>query len=149
MLINDISRAFAHKMRKAADEECVPFGYRHLLFYLAHNDGISQLELAKRTNLTPPTVSVTLQKMELDGYIMRTPSPEDQRQMIVCLTDKGKLIEKRLKEKADETEAMALSELDPSEVSQLKEYLLRIYEKMMPTPPCGECSCDDGKECGI
>lgn len=135
MLINDISRMFGARMRRAADEEGIPSGYRHLLFYLAHNDGVSQLELVKRTHLTAPTVSVTLQKMEHDGYITRTPDPDDQRQMKVCLTEKGQLIKRRSKDKADETEALAFADMSDTEIAEIKSYLMRIYENIRKVAP--------------
>ena len=135
MLINDISRMFGAQMRKAADELNIPSGYRHVLIYLAHRDGVSQYELAKCSHLTAPTVSVILQKMEKDGYIERRPDENDQRQMRVFLTSMGKELERQTKVKADETELLAMSCLSPEEKEIFKEYLLRIYGNMQELLP--------------
>lgn len=135
MLINDISRMFGAQMRRCADELGIPSGYRHMLIYLAHNDGVSQLELAKFSHLTPPTVSVTLQKMERDGFIERRADSADQRQMLVYITEKGKRLEMQSKMKADETEKLALDRLGEQERAQLREYLSRIYDGMRTFAP--------------
>ena len=46
-------------LRKAGEIAGMPDGYRTLHFPLAHEDGLTQLELAKSAHLSPPTVSVT------------------------------------------------------------------------------------------
>ena len=126
MLINDIARMFGARMKKAADELNIPSGYRHMLIYLAHHDGVSQYELAKCSHLTAPTVSVTLQKMERDGYIERRPDENDQRQMNVFLTPMGRALEEQTKNKANETELFSMSCLNDEEKKIFKEYLLRV-----------------------
>ena len=135
MLLNDISRLFSSRMRRAADELGFPSGYRHMLIYLAHHDGVGQYELAKCSHLTAPTVSGTLQKMEKDGFIERRPDETDQRQMRVYLTPMGKDLERQTKEKADETELLAMSCLSDREKGELKDYLLRIYSRMQEFIP--------------
>ena len=77
-----------------------------------------------------PTVSVTLHKMEESGYIVRHCDENDQRQMLVYLTETGKQIEKRAHEKATETEALSLDGFSEKEQAALKAYLLRIYQNL-------------------
>ena len=69
MVINDLSKIFHYKLRRLADESGLNESYRHILFHLVHKDGVTQLELARATNLRPPTISVTLQKMQEEGYV--------------------------------------------------------------------------------
>ncbi len=131
MLINDCSRMFGHRMRKFADDAGVPCGYRALLMHLAFaknrgRDWLTQYELAKHTHLTPPTVSVTLQKMERDGYIVRVPNESDMRQMQVSLTEKGLAVDRANRQKAAEIEEMAAHGLTQEEISQLLR-LLNIF----------------------
>ena len=88
MEINHISKMFGTHMRHAADEKGIPSGYRAPLFHLSHHpEGLTPIELAKKTHLTAPTISVTLQKMERDGYTRRVASDTDQRSFKVFLTD--------------------------------------------------------------
>jgi len=130
MYINDVTKLFFARLRKFSDEQGIPNGYRRILIHLAHHDGVTQLELAKLSHVTPPTVSVTLQKMEHDGLISRVTDPDDQRQVRVRLTDKGRAIEAENKQNADKTEAMALCCLTDSEKAELKSLIMRVYENM-------------------
>ena len=130
MYIHDISKMFFGRLRKYSEELGIPSGYRRILISLVHSDGLTQFELAKLSHLTPPTVSVTLQKMEHDGLIKRVPDELDQRQMRVFLTEKGRQDERANKRKADETEETVLSCLSPEERAVLRGYLARIYDSM-------------------
>ncbi|MGM9680041.1 MAG: MarR family winged helix-turn-helix transcriptional regulator [Eubacteriales bacterium] len=131
MLINDCSRMFGHRMRKYGDESGVPCGYRSLLMQLAFarqrgEESITQYELAKHTHLTPPTVSVTLQKMERDGYITRVPDETDMRQMRVTLTEKGIAVDRANMQKAQEIEELAFEGISPEESQKLTHLLLQV-----------------------
>ncbi len=146
MLINDCSRQFRHRMRKFADDAGVPDGYRALLMHLAYakargEDTITQYELAKHTHLTPPTVSVTLQKMERDGYITRVPDETDMRQMRVALTDKGLAVDRANHQKAVEIEGIATAGLSESDLAELTRLLSVLNKNLMgdePPKPCGK-----------
>lgn len=135
MLLNECSRLFGQRMRKYADDQGVPYGYRELLMHLAilkahGKSGISQYELARMTRLSPPTVSSTLQKMERDGYITREPDESDARQMRVRLTGKGESIENSNHEKAHEIELAAYSGLTDTEKCELTQILKKIRDNL-------------------
>ena len=49
-----------------------------------------QRELAERLNLTPPSITAAIQKMEKMDYIKRTPDPHDQRVLRLSLTEKSR-----------------------------------------------------------
>ena len=51
---------------------------------------MSQRELAERLNLTPPSITAAIQKMEKMDYIKRTPDPHDQRVLRLSLTEKSR-----------------------------------------------------------
>ncbi len=61
-----------------------------ILFTLNKNMGFSQRELARKLNLTPPTITSAIQKMEKQGYIDRKPDEKDQRVMHLYVTDKSR-----------------------------------------------------------
>lgn len=60
------------------------------LWTLAHNDGITQRELAEQLQLAPATVTTMLQRMEREGSIERWTDPDDQRLTRIRLTDAGR-----------------------------------------------------------
>lgn len=132
MEINYISKMFGTHMRHAADEKGIPSGYRALLFHLSHHpDGLTPIELAKKTHLTAPTISVTLQKMERDGYTRRVASDTDQRSFKVFLTDKGNEIENSNRKTARDFDNKALKNLSQEEINTLLCLLGKVKENLL------------------
>lgn len=89
MVIHDISRLYAAKMREN-ESEMQQFSVRHFIINLSFEDGLTQLELAKRTHLSTPTISVTAKRLEKLGYITRVADSNDMRALRVFLTDRGR-----------------------------------------------------------
>lgn len=56
---------------------------------LAHNDGMTQRDLAEVMCISRPTVTVMLQKMETAGLVERQTDPADQRYTRITLTESG------------------------------------------------------------
>ena len=79
MYMGDIARLFECRVSGAAERKGVSHGYRRILFHLAHEDGVTQLQLVKLTHLTPPTISVSLAKMEKEGLVKRVADTKDMR----------------------------------------------------------------------
>lgn len=105
-VVNQLSKSFEDSMIKIVDN---PFlkekTARFVLLYLSFNDGASQNELVKITQMKGSTVSVAVSKLESLGLVKREQSEHDLRAVRVCLTDKGRRqeqeIEKVLKEKEE------------------------------------------------
>ncbi len=104
---------------------------RLLMIELAKRDGITQLDLVRATHLKAPTISVTLQKLEKDGFITRKTDNYDLRAMRVYLTDKGKDYNRHIVRKVRTEEENVLSCLTDSENKQLMKLLLKIKENMV------------------
>lgn len=126
MLISEISKISHNKVRQSSNIQNLPSGYRHLLFHLAHNDGVSQLELSRLTHLSPPTVSITLRKMEKDGYILRKTYENDMRQTIVYLSKKGRAFDDNIKKSFDLINEQTVQGLSSEEISALKKLLIKV-----------------------
>ncbi len=133
MLINDICKEFHDQMRRMMDNAGIPIGYRAMLFHLAHDDACSQFELSQKSHLTPPTVSVTLQKMERDGYIERRTDEKDLRLTRVYLTERGAQIERENRVFADQISTTALSEFTSEEQQMLCALLARLSRNLSGT----------------
>ncbi|MFA6611885.1 MAG: helix-turn-helix domain-containing protein, partial [Bacilli bacterium] len=71
MLINELSRIIRNWMRIEADKVGVIATYRPILMMLSYQDGITQLDIAKYVHMAPPTISLTLQKMEASKLVRR------------------------------------------------------------------------------
>ncbi len=127
MLIHEIVRLMGDKLReKDADNPITQKSERLLLLELAKRDGRTQLDLVKATHLKAPTISVALQKMERDGYVIRRPDEYDLRATRVFLTEKGRAVDDTIKKRIHEEEELAMSSLTPSE----RDTLVRILGKI-------------------
>ncbi len=135
MLINEISKLFRDRIR----DQNLQNSYRMLLFHLAIRGGRTQLELANMTHLKPPTISVTLQKMEADGYVRRVPNERDMRQTLVYLTEKGEEYNRNIRKKIDIIERNIASGFTDEELHTLMSLLVRIRDNIRqqerPVPP--------------
>ena len=148
MAINDLSRMFHHRLRSLADSVGINESYRHLLFHLSHGEGMTQLELAKATGLKPPTISVTLQKMENDGYVIREPDENDMRAMRVYLTDKGKEFESESRRVVRAMNSQAMEGMSEDEIKTLMTLLDKIYFNLTgEDPKARRCCRKNGGNC--
>lgn len=126
MLINHLSRRFHHNMRTECDKIGISRTYQPILFHLDHNDGLSQLDIAHLTNLTPPTVSVTLQKMESDGLIIRKNDTKDVRRMCIFITEKGRETNNTIKKAAQNVEKELTKNISEKDIETMRKYLIML-----------------------
>ncbi len=99
---------------------------RAIMRALTHEDGISQLELSRRTGLKPPTVSVALGKMEREGLICRCVNENDGREVRVLLTDAGRALEAETQDRLRRADAAAMRDVTPDEEAELRRILIKI-----------------------
>ncbi|MBO4355684.1 MAG: MarR family transcriptional regulator [Clostridia bacterium] len=135
MRIRDVSKLFGRRVRTLAEESGIPDSYRRFIMHLAHsyedgNPGLTQSELKDFTHLTAPSVTVTLQKMERDGYITRTPDSKDARQVRVSLTEKGFETDKKVREIHKKTEQTATQGITRQELEQFESVLKKIANNL-------------------
>ncbi len=127
MLIGHISRISKEEARRKSENLGVAQGFRNILFTLSRNDGITQLDLSKLAHLKPPTVSVSLQKMEAHGLVTRSSNKEDLRKTNVFLTEKGKEIVSQIVQVFHSHDRTITESLTEDESQQLKQLLLKVY----------------------
>ena len=119
----------AHKLMRS-DSEKLGYNqtYRLIIFYLTHkNDGATQAELVEYSKLSKPTISLTLQKMEIEGLIIRKQDEKDLRNVRVYLTEDGRKTEEIFQQIGEDIENKVFSVLNEKE----KEELNKILEKLI------------------
>ena len=95
-----------------------------VMMVLWEQDGISVGELGERLYLDSGTLTPLLKKMEEKGFLERTRSVEDERRVIVALTQAGR----ELKEKARDV-PLAMGQcvnMDPQEAAELVRLLRKV-----------------------
>ncbi|MEE1158155.1 MAG: MarR family transcriptional regulator [Atopobiaceae bacterium] len=93
---------------------------------LWEKDGVSVKELGKRLYLDSATLTPLLKRLEAHGYIMRQRSKEDERSVIISLTQEGR----DLRDKALEVPKGIGSciRMEPQDAMQLKALLGKLLE---------------------
>ncbi len=93
---------------------------------LWENDGLSVSEICARLQLDSGTITPLLKKMEAEGWVERRRSAEDERCVMIYLTDAGRA----MKEKVADVPLKVGScfTMEPEQAQQLYELLYRIME---------------------
>lgn len=107
-----------------------------------HKEGITPKELAKAIHIKPPTVTVTLQRMEKSGLLYRETDSADLRMNRIYLTEKGRSIVGDMAARLEEDEKILVRGFSEAEVMQLRGYLERIMDNLVKadgTCDCAEC----------
>lgn len=130
-LINEISKLFHDKLRRNSEDLGFKSGYRQILRFLSHEDGVTQVDIARNSHFTAPTVSVTLKKMEDEGLISRKTDKNDTRRTRVFITEKGREWESKLFASAMDCEEILVRGFSAEEVAEFDRLLKKAKENML------------------
>lgn len=130
-LINEISKLFHDKLRRNSEELGFKSGYRQILRFLSHEDGVTQVDIARNSHFTAPTVSVTLKKMEDEGLISRKTDKNDTRRTRVFITEKGREWESKLFTTAMDCEEILVRGFSAEEIEEFDRLLKKAKENML------------------
>jgi MarR family transcriptional regulator, organic hydroperoxide resistance regulator len=97
-----------------------------LLRLLWRKDGQFGYVLGERLLLDSATITGIIDRLEQGGFIERRVDPNDRRNRLVFLTEKGRSMEKPLCQKMDEMNEEVLSDLDDAGIQQFKKMLFDI-----------------------
>ena len=101
-----------------------------VFFALVAGGTMSQKELAKWASVEQPTMANTLNRMERDGLIVRTPDPADGRSALIGLTKLGRQRANEALSAGKALNAKALSGLSPAERQQFFDLLRRVISAL-------------------
>jgi len=127
-LINRAARAFAARLAKELRPFDVGIGQWAVLLHLWANDGLTQAQLARRVAIEQPTMVRTIDRMERDGLVSRTPDPDDRRASRITLTDRGWALRDDLVPLAHEVNRAATATLNDEEVATLTRLLGKLVD---------------------
>ncbi len=131
LLINEISKLFHDRMRKSSEDLGFQNGYRQILRFLVHEDGVTQIDIARDAHFTAPTISVTLKKMEKEGLIRRRTDKNDTRCSRVFITEKGRELEGKFFEKIMDCEEVLARGLSEEEEETLCRLLTKVRDNIL------------------
>ncbi|MEG1848324.1 MAG: MarR family transcriptional regulator [Lachnospiraceae bacterium] len=130
-----ISHLYFEKIfQQLIDTEVHP-GQLPMIRLLGEGSGLSQHEIAARLRIKPPTVNVSIKRMEKAGFVERRSDEADTRVNKIFLTQKGMEFHKKMRMVVQQNESVLLQGFTESEVCLLKRFFEQIIRNLeeMPT----------------
>jgi MarR family transcriptional regulator, organic hydroperoxide resistance regulator len=103
-----------------------------MLRLLFEYPGLNQREIAEKLNIKPPTVTVSIKRLEKAGYVERKQDEDNLRISRIFITDKGTQVMELGRKIIAEEEQTMLQGFTPEEKALLREYLERIKKNLTP-----------------
>jgi MarR family transcriptional regulator, transcriptional regulator for hemolysin len=88
-LLKDVSRRYAARFERHAEEVSLTLMQCKVLLYLSKNEGASQVRLCDLTEIEPMMMVRILDRMQADKLLERRPDPADRRARRLYLTRKA------------------------------------------------------------
>jgi MarR family transcriptional regulator, organic hydroperoxide resistance regulator len=133
LLITQISqlsgRIFARKMRESGLTHITAEQGR-ILFVLWQTDNISIQELAKRTMLSKSTLTAMLDRLEDSGHVVRIPSRDDRRKIMICLTEKDRQLQEVYTQISREMIDLCYRGFREKEIDVIEQSLRRVLNNL-------------------
>lgn len=121
------SRLITREYQPHLDELGITYPQYIALMVLWENDGITVNEITQKLILNTNTVTPLLKRMESQGLITRQRSSDDERKVIVKLTEKGKMLQEQAAAIPQKLVAgLAASSMTIEELIELKNGLNNI-----------------------
>ncbi len=98
-----------------------------MLAHIHRRQTVTQSALAESMQISPAVVTVTLGRLEEEGYICRQTSQTDKRIQLVSLTPKGEMLVTNGRRTLQEVDALMLQGITDEE----KELFIRLNMRML------------------
>ncbi len=130
--VRQLVRALRTFDRQAQSRYGLGAAQMFILHVLQHDEELSMNELADRTATDQSSASLAVGKLVTEGYVRRSVSEEDRRQVRLSLTPKGRALVKRSPPAAQERIMESVQAMPPGDRAQLMALLDRLMAGMVP-----------------
>ncbi|QDF28463.1 MarR family winged helix-turn-helix transcriptional regulator [Halarcobacter anaerophilus] len=128
VLIANIRNSLKNNIEKLLVDYDISSAQSIILRRLCEKDNLTQKELAEDTYFKPSSLTLMIDKLEKKGFVKRKAKKDDRRAFLVCLTQKGRDLEKLLIEANKKMEEEALKDIEDKEL--LIQTLKKIYSNI-------------------
>lgn len=105
-------------------------GQLPMLWLLGTKDGLSQREIAERLKIKPPTVTMTIRRLEKMELLYRKQDEKDQRVSRIYMTDKGRECFGKIREIMRRNEELMFLGFDETEICLIRRFFKQILENV-------------------
>ena len=132
LLLRQVRDGLVRQLDASMAEEGLGIGFSHYigLKILSAMAPCTANELAQAIDQVPSAVTRLLDKVESLGCVRREPHAQDRRALQIVLTEQGRALWLRLKQRGDEVMDDALRDLEPGERAQLMALMIRIRDSL-------------------
>ena len=126
-----IDREFKTKINKEFDNYELTASQARILGFITHSkDAVCSRDVEKHFDLTHPTVNGIIKRLEVKGMICSEQSDTDKRVRNLYITEKAKLLDKKIHKLIKDNENKITDTLSDNEHKVLLEVLKRMYHKL-------------------
>jgi DNA-binding MarR family transcriptional regulator len=108
----------------------VPFGHWTFLRILWEREGLTQRELSAEAGVMEPSTFAAIRAMEELGYVTRSQTPENRKNVYVHLTPKGRALRRKLEPRAEEVNSIAVRGASAEDRAATRRTLRLIIENL-------------------
>jgi MarR family transcriptional regulator for hemolysin len=101
-----------------------------VLLRLVEEDGLTQVEIARRQRVEAPSVCRMIDRLARDGLVARRPHPDDRRALSVTLTGAGRRVAEDGARVVADVEDWTFAGLDEDERAVLSALLGRVIDRI-------------------
>lgn len=125
-LLAQISHRYAGKCFCMIKELGLYPGQIPILAILRKRDGYSQKEIVKLLGVKPPTVTVSIQRLEKSGLLYRKQDENDQRIIRIYLTEKGRDTIQKGMSYMEQLEQSVFGNFSETELCLMRRFFMQI-----------------------
>ena len=126
-IILEMQRCFVLRLSKELAPGNVSFPQFFLLAALDQKEVLTMSEIAQKMGHTTAAASGLVARLENLGYVLRSNAREDRRKVLVCITDKGTALVRRIREEMVGNLMKLMSHLTPDEQKAWLQIYTKIY----------------------
>ena len=125
-IILEMQRCFVLHLCKELAPGNVSFPQFFLLAALDQQEVLGMSAIAQKMGHTTAAASGLVARLENSGYVVRASAPDDRRKVMVCITEKGSALVRRIREDMVGNVMKVMTHLSPAE----SKAWLQIYTKI-------------------
>ena len=126
--INQISQRIWNSILKNYNLQDLSGTRGRIIFALWNTDNIPIKELVKKTSLDKATLTGIIDRLERDGFIIRSHNPQDKREIIISRTGKDEIFKTKIPAASDEQNALFYKDFSQEEIFTFEKMLKKILK---------------------
>jgi DNA-binding MarR family transcriptional regulator len=129
-LVRDAAKGLMRSLQMRLAEHGVSFGHWTFLRILWEQDGLTQRALSEQAGVMEPTTFSALKTLESRGYIKRSQTENNKKNVYIHLTPKGRALKAKLMPLALEVNKIAVGGCSAADVAATRQTLLKMIENL-------------------